>query len=98
MSMAIAEASIWGLPIIESDIIGTSWNRNNPSTFLFEVGNVEMLAEKMEEFLNMDKEILIKNSHISKSKNMKKLSMDSWVNEVIRIFIKVLNEDGRRES
>ena len=98
MSMAIAEASIWGLPIIESDIIGTSWNRNNLSTFLFEAGNVEMLAEKMEEFLNMDKEILIKNSHISKSKNMKKLSMDSWVNEVIRIFIKVLNEDGRRES
>ena len=96
--MAIAEASIWGLPIIESDIIGTSWNRNNLSTFLFEAGNVEMLAEKMEEFLNMDKEILIKNSHISKSKNMKKLSMDSWVNEVIRIFIKVLNEDGRRES
>lgn len=50
MSMAIAEASIWGLPIIESDIIGTSWNRNNPSTFLFEAGNVEMLAEKRKYF------------------------------------------------
>lgn len=50
VSMAIAEASIWGLPIIESDIIGTSWNRNNPSTFLFEAGNVEMLAEKRKYF------------------------------------------------
>ena len=51
MSMAIAEASIFGLPVIQSNIPGTLWNSDTPSSFLFKVEDATDLANQMKNIL-----------------------------------------------
>ncbi|MBF0846977.1 glycosyltransferase, partial [Streptococcus danieliae] len=47
-SYAICEASVFGLPVIQSDIAGTMWNAENPSTFLFKVNDAVALCKQMD--------------------------------------------------
>lgn len=86
MSMAIAEASIFGLPVIQSDIPGTWWNSQNPSTFIFEVGNPNALSKQMEKILLFDKcklkEFCIRTSETNKEI----LSMNKWCYKIIQIY------------
>ena len=86
MSMAVAEASIIGLPVIQSDIIGTWWNAENPSTFLFPVGNADKLAEKMAEVMDEDPQVLANYCANTASINKKRLSMQNWVDNIIDIY------------
>ena len=58
MSMAIAEASIYGLPVIQSDILGTWWNADNPSTFLFRVNDTNDLLKQMKCVMDYDEHLL----------------------------------------
>lgn len=87
MSMAVAEASLIGLPVIQSDIPGTAWNAGNPSTFLFPMDDVGNLAEQMENVMN-----LTKSGEIwplvteTKRRNQERLSMDKWVDKIIEIY------------
>lgn len=86
MSMAIAEASIYGLPVIQSDIKGTEWNSNRMSTFVFESGNYVDLQNTMEKFILMDKKILLKYCKNTQKYNIELLSMSKWCNQIIEIY------------
>lgn len=87
MSMAIAEASIYGLPVIQSDIPGTYWNSKAPSTLLFPVNDAHALARRIKQIINADKEELRKKCEETSAYNKKMLSMDNWCNKVIRVFL-----------
>lgn len=89
MSMAIAEASIYGLPVIQSDIPGTWWNAHNASTFLFHVGDATDLAAKMKEVLHADKVSLSEKCRESAACNLKELSMETWTKRVIDVYKKI---------
>lgn len=86
MSMAIAEASIYGLPVIQSDIPGTWWNSHNPSTFLFHVNDAEGLAVQMENVINADKSNLFGKVQITSKNNQSLLSMQAWIERIINIY------------
>lgn len=89
MSMAIAEASIYGLPIIQSDIPGTWWNSQNPSTYLFKVGCAEELAEQMKKIIQADKDILWAKCQKTAEHNKNILSLDKWCESIISIYSKI---------
>lgn len=89
MSMAIAEASIYGLPVIQSDIPGTWWNSQNPSTYLFHVGNAEDLAKQMKKVIEADKEILWVKCQKTAVHNENLLSLDNWCENIISIYSRV---------
>lgn len=89
MSMAIAEASIYGLPVIQSDIPGTWWNSKNPSTFLFPVNNARKLAEQMKKVIQTNKNELWSRCQETAAHNKNLLSMDNWCQKIIGIYSKV---------
>ena len=89
MSMGIAEASIFGLPIIQSNIPGTLWNSDTPSSYLFKVGDPVSLAEQMKNVLNIDKELLERQCKISSQMNRERLDMKLWCENIIRIYKKI---------
>lgn len=86
MSMGIAEASIYGLPVIQSDIPGTYWNTDTPSTFLFRVNDTQDLARQMEEVILFNQKELADKCHHSSLINRNRLSMSKWCHTVIEIF------------
>lgn len=86
MSTAIAEATLYGLPVIQSDIPGTYWNAKNPSTFLFKKGDVRDLAEKMEMLMRMDYDGLKDLCTMTKEINMERLSLETWCRKVISCY------------
>lgn len=87
MSMAIAEASLFGLPVIQSDIPGTTWNANNPSTFLFPVNDKLALCNTMTQVIHLtqsgEMEHLVKKTQ---HHNQSILEMDKWVTQIISIY------------
>lgn len=86
MSMAIAEATFYGLPVIQSDIPGTYWNSKNPSVMLFRSRDAKDLSVKMEQMMNADSIELQKKCEITKSKNEELLSLDTWVSKIIDCY------------
>ncbi len=91
-SYAVAEATLMRLPVIQSDIDGTAWNRENPSTFIFPKGNIRLLTEQMLTVLNADKtELGIKCKQTFET-NRDKLSLDTWCTKVIDVYHNVLND------
>lgn len=86
MSMAIAEASIYGLPVIQSDIPGTYWNAGNESTFLFKVNDVNGLASQMRHVMSMNSEELAAMCRKTAVKNKELLAMDKWVASVLDVY------------
>lgn len=91
MSMAIAEASIYGLPVIQSDIPGTWWNAGNPSAFIFEKGNVKALCQKMKELIDMNPQELESRCRITSSNNRGRLSLQDWCQKMTDIYEKKLD-------
>lgn len=89
MSTAIAEATIYGIPVIQSDISGTYWNAKNPSTFLFKNGDVLDLVDKMEQVMAMDYDQLLSYCKITQKRNIHKLSLEKWCREIIRYYHQV---------
>lgn len=88
MSMAIAEASIYGLPVIQSDIPGTWWNANSPSVFLFKDGDVGDLCKRMYEFCMSDLTELKRKCLETQRKNKDLLSLDKWCDRIVDIYTK----------
>lgn len=86
MSMCIAEASIYGLPIIQSDIYGTSWNSNTPSTFLFRCGDFIDLAKQMKRLIEMDKNILKEKCKVTSTINKQRLDINRWCYKIINVY------------
>lgn len=89
MSMAIAEATIYGLPVIQSDIPGTWWNAKRPSTFLFPLNDSNTLCQQMEHIIRCDKEELSKLCSFTSKINAEYLSMDIWCDKIISIYRKL---------
>lgn len=89
MSMGIAEASLFGLPIIQSDIPGTWWNSDTPSAFLFRLNDANDLAIKMMQVMDMPVEDLKELCSKSQAINRERLSMERWSNKVVKIFEKL---------
>jgi glycosyltransferase involved in cell wall biosynthesis len=85
-SFAIAEASIYGLPIIQSDIPGTMWNADNPSTFLFRSLSVTSLKQAMLDVMNIDKIQMKQRCEKTCQTNIINYSLDSWSDKVIHFF------------
>lgn len=87
MSMAIAEASLFGLPIIQSDIPGTLWNASSPSAFLFPVDDAIALCETMKKVIDIsatgEMRVLTDKTKVL---NCAKLSMAVWVNRIVGIY------------
>ena len=86
MSTAIAEASIFGLPIIQSDIPGTDWNAKTPSAFLFKSRDEKDLADKMELVMKMDSDCLLCACKKSKKLNKERLSLEKWCDNIIEFY------------
>lgn len=82
-SYAVAEASVFGLPVIQSDIDGTMWNASNPSTFLFQSENVEDLACRMRDVIDLPKEDMRRRCEITRLRNVEQYSFDMWVNKIV---------------
>lgn len=85
-SYAIAEATIYGLPVIQSDIEGTKWNKDNPSTFIFPSGNVDALAETMQKVMQTPYKEMISLCAQTRNNNMRNYSLDSWSGKIIEFF------------
>lgn len=85
-SYAICEASIYGLPVIQSDIEATLWNAGNPSTLLFKSLDVADLADKMEQMIYADKEDMAKRCLRTREHNIEAYSIEKWVNNIIEFY------------
>ena len=85
-SYAVAEATIYGLPMIQSDIPGTAFNAKNPSVLLFKRGDAIDLANRMEFMLNMDKDDLREKCMISSENIRRQMSMTNWCNSLLDIY------------
>jgi len=87
MSTAIAEATLAGIPVIQSDIPGTYWNANNPSVFLFKSGNIDDLVTKMEMVIKSNRTQLIEDCRISRQNNLERLQIDTWCKKVLDSYL-----------
>lgn len=85
-SYAVAEATITGLPVIQSDIVGTKWNAGNPSVTEFKSGDIFELSAAMEKMLVADKEELSISCEMTRHHNLEFLSLDRWSEGVIQHF------------
>ena len=85
-SMAVAEATFYGLPVIQSDIPGTMWNANNPSTLVFQSQDSASLAEQMECVLDMDREELKAKCEQTRNRNMSILSEEKWSDAMLQLY------------
>lgn len=85
-SYAIAEAAIFGLPIIQSDIEGTMWNASNPSAFLFKSEDIKDLERAMRNVMNIDSTELHNKCQISKDNIVRNYSIESWADKIANFF------------
>ena len=86
-STAIAEATLMGLPVIQSDIPGTYWNARNPSTLLFRTCDVQDLADKMQLMLRVGRTPEWRERvEQTRRHNMQLLSIDRWTEEMINVY------------
>ena len=88
-SYAICEATYFGLPIIQSDIDGTRWNANNPSTFLFRSGDSHDLERAMVEVMKRDEGTLQNDISQTCTNNMK-YGIDNWCERIISFYEKII--------
>ena len=85
-SYAICEATIAGLPIIQSDIMGTMWNADNLSTFLFHKGDVEDLTATMKRYMEKATKELQEACDETRKNNLERYSMEAWCNRILRFY------------
>lgn len=85
-SYAICEASVFGLPVIQSDIAGTMWNAKNPSTRLFKVNDPLALCKQMNFIIDADKEELEKQIQVTIENNRRDYSLEQWAHNVISFY------------
>lgn len=86
-SYSIAEAVIFGLPIIQSDIEGTLWNSKNPSTYMFKSLDIDDLVRAMKTVMEVPNEELREMCEVSAKNIIGEYSLASWTDKVINFFI-----------
>lgn len=85
-SYAICEATLAFMPVIQSDIRGTLWNAENPSTILFKKGSVDSLEEAMQRYMHSDAKKMQQNCRITRDRNLRKYSLDAWCNRIMSFY------------
>lgn len=85
-SYAVCEASIYGLPIIQSDVPGNMWNANNPSAFVFVSENIQDLVKTMKEVINTSDEQLMLACLNTQRNNRDLYSIDKWAEKIIGFY------------
>lgn len=88
-SYAICEATIFGIPVIQSDIPGTKWNERNPSTYVFQSENAEDLAEKIKAVIDTPIATIKTNCEIARDNNLREYSLECWSKKVIDFYQKL---------
>jgi len=86
---AICEATVYGLPVIQSDIDGTMWNAKNPSVSLYSTLDSQALAREMLKMMQRDRKQLIADCLTTRSINSSKYSFDIWCSKVIDFYQKL---------
>lgn len=89
-SYAVCEATLYGLAVIQSDIPGTMWNAGNPSVMLFKSIDVSDLADKIEDFISIDRHKLAEDTAITAARNRTKYTLDAWCNSVLKMYEKIV--------
>lgn len=85
-SYAICEATIANMPVIQSDIDGTLWNVDNPSTFLFKQGDSDSLAEAMMNYMKSNPKNLQQACLETRLNNLGRYGLDAWCERIIRFY------------
>lgn len=86
MSFAIAEATYFMLPVIQSDIPGTYWNAKNPSTYMFKNEDAEDLYMAMMKVMQEDKTQITEKCAETLKCNKALLNIDVWKEKIINIY------------
>lgn len=89
-SYAVCEASVYGLPVIQSDIEGTQWNNDNPSTFVFPSLDADRLVECMEQVMLADTEKMKLQCESTRQNNRNRFPLEKWCQDVMQFYTKVL--------
>lgn len=89
-SYAVCEATLYGLAVIQSDIPGTMWNAGNPSVKLFKSLDVSDLADKIEDFISIDRHKLAEDTAITAACNRTKYTLDAWCDSVLKMYEKIV--------
>jgi hypothetical protein len=77
-SNAIAEATLAGIPVVQSDIEGTLWNAENPSTFMFKSKDVSSLVTALLRVMNYNKSELLRKCIITQKRNLVAYNLNNW--------------------
>lgn len=85
-SYAVCEATIYGIPVIQSDIPGTKWNAFNPSTYVFKNLDINDLTNQIINVQNTPIQQISDNCKITRNNNMGKYSLENWANKVISFY------------
>ena len=85
-SYAICEATIANMPVIQSDIDGTMWNAENPSTFLFKQGDSDSLAEAMMNYVKSNPKDIQQACLETRQNNLGRYGLDAWCERIIRFY------------
>lgn len=85
-SYAIAEASIFGLPVIQSDIKGTQWNAENPSCFSFKSLQVDDLVKSMKKVMSVPPVTMHEYCCVTRKKNISRYTISVWCKNIVRYY------------
>lgn len=85
-SYAIAEASLCGCAIIQSDISGTVWNRKGAATFVFPSEDVQTLADRMQEVMNEDESKLTERCQAASDFILQNYSLHAWRDKILQFY------------
>lgn len=86
MSFAIAEATYFMRPVIQSDIPGTYWNAKNPSAYMFRNEDSEGLYKTMMNVMNEDKTKIKDKCAKTLEYNRRLLNIDTWKEKIINVY------------
>lgn len=89
-SYAVCEATLYGLAVIQSDIPGTMWNAGNPSVKLFKSLDANDLADKIEDFISIDRHKLAEDTAITAARNGARYTLDAWCDSVLKIYEEIV--------
>lgn len=85
-SYAIAEASLYGNAIIQSDISGTAWNQNGPATWVFPTEDVQALADCMQKVMNEDEIKLTERCQAASDFILHNYSLHAWQDKILQFY------------
>ena len=85
-SYAICEASIYGIPIIQSDITGTKWNAINPSVKEFKSLDVAELSNQICSIIETPIDKIKNDCLVTRQNNIKEYSLENWSKKIINFY------------